>query len=390
MASRLRGCIQIQRVGIIGGGLAGLCCAYELRKAGVAPIIFEKEESCGGRIRNVTIGSNQVPIGAIMFTPEYSELVSLVKELGFEEEIERVPLAASALLLDGKPLRLNPLSIIKSGSISVKVKLEIRKISKLLARLEPWSYPKDLMKETLSQYLERKVSEETIELIIKPALNAFFQDSDQVAAGVGLQFLKSISKVHVLSNGNATITQALSRFLEESVLLRTEVNAVIEIKGRWRVQAATSWREVDSLVCATPLSKARRLFPQANILPLPYAQADVLVVKGKYRYNEFKILIDGDWKDSGIHSIKNFGPFQVIHSRTSSLKLDRFYDSFEIIASKHWKEALPIIEPGVEFQRVETNLPRLYLCGDFYLGGRMESAVRSAKAAARAILVNRS
>jgi protoporphyrinogen oxidase len=380
----------MQRVGIIGGGLAGLSCAYELRKAGIAPIIFEKDEQCGGRIRNLPVGASQIPIGAIMLTPDYTELISLIKELGLEREIHRISLSESALLVGKKPLQLNPSSIIKSRSLSLKTKLEIRKISKILAKLEPWSYPRELLKETLTQYLESLISDETINFIIRPAVNAFFQDSDQIAAGVGLQFLKSISKIHVLTDGNAVITQALSRVLEESILLRTEVNAAIGVKGKWRVQAATSWRELDSIVCATPLSKARKLFPDANILPLPYAPVTVLIVKGKFRYGEFKILIDGDWKDSGIHSIKNFGSVQIVHARSSTPRLEKFYEEWEVVHLTHWKEALPIIEPGVDFQSVETSLPRLYLCGDFYLGGRMESAVRSAKAVAQSILCNKS
>jgi protoporphyrinogen oxidase len=378
--------ITILKVGVIGGGLAGLTCAYELRKAGIAPIVFEKDVECGGRIKNITESASDVPVGAIMFTLDYTALISLMKELGLERAIERVSLSESTLLIGAKPLSLNPWSLVRSRLLPLGVKLEIRKLWKLIAQLDPWSYPQELMKESLTQYLQSRISEETVECIVRPAVNAFFQDADRIAAGVGLQFLKSIPRVHVLTDGNAMITRALSASLEESILMGTEVNAAIEVKGKWRVLAATSWRELDSLICATTLSEARKLFPSADIRRLAYAPVNVLVVKGSYRYGKSRTLIDANWKESGIHSIKNLGRLQIIHARTSTPNLDRFYDEWEIVHLKHWKEALPIIEPGMGFQQVETGLPHLYLCGDFYLGGRMESAVRSAKAVVASIL----
>jgi predicted NAD/FAD-dependent oxidoreductase len=245
------------------------------------------------------------------------------------------------------------------------------------------------MNVRLTEYLQGWISEEAVELIVKPAVNAFFQDANGIAAGVGLQFLKSLQKVHVLIGGNAMITQALSASLKDSIQLGTEVKAAVRENEKWKVQAGSSWIEVDSLICATTLTEARRLFPAASIQPLTYAPVNVLVVKGKYRYGNYRILIDAGWKESGIHSIKNFGPLQIVHARTSTPKLDRFYDGRDVVHLQHWDEALPIIEPGTNFQPLETGLPNLYLCGDFYLGGRMESAVGSAEAVVRSIVSRR-
>ncbi len=42
-----------KRVAIVGGGVAGIACAYYLRKQGHSPVIFEKDKSIGGMLARV-------------------------------------------------------------------------------------------------------------------------------------------------------------------------------------------------------------------------------------------------------------------------------------------------------------------------------------------------
>jgi protoporphyrinogen oxidase len=43
------------RVGIIGGGIAGLTAAHELSKAGHKVVLFEKHAELGGQVHTFTI-----------------------------------------------------------------------------------------------------------------------------------------------------------------------------------------------------------------------------------------------------------------------------------------------------------------------------------------------
>lgn len=47
---------QFIDVAIIGGGLAGLCAARELRRDGVDVVVFEANDRVGGHVLNKSIG----------------------------------------------------------------------------------------------------------------------------------------------------------------------------------------------------------------------------------------------------------------------------------------------------------------------------------------------
>ena len=42
---------------IIGAGISGLIAAYELEQAGYSPVVLEKADAVGGRVRTVENGS---------------------------------------------------------------------------------------------------------------------------------------------------------------------------------------------------------------------------------------------------------------------------------------------------------------------------------------------
>jgi monoamine oxidase len=49
-ATLLRAPKEKRRVVVVGGGLAGLSCAYELRKLGFEAIVLEGQGRAGGRV----------------------------------------------------------------------------------------------------------------------------------------------------------------------------------------------------------------------------------------------------------------------------------------------------------------------------------------------------
>lgn len=72
------------RVVIVGGGLAGLACAYDLKKAGIAATVYEASDRLGGRCwSNTTAFPGQVAEnGGELIDTGHRELRELARELG--------------------------------------------------------------------------------------------------------------------------------------------------------------------------------------------------------------------------------------------------------------------------------------------------------------------
>ncbi|BAT51301.1 putative phytoene dehydrogenase Rieske iron-sulfur component [Nostoc sp. NIES-3756] len=83
---------QAKSVVVIGGGLAGLACAYELSQRGFAVTLVEKSPQLGGKIASwqiEAVGETfMMEHGFHGFFPQYYNLKSIVAELGIKENFQ--------------------------------------------------------------------------------------------------------------------------------------------------------------------------------------------------------------------------------------------------------------------------------------------------------------
>ncbi|MBF2029882.1 MAG: FAD-dependent oxidoreductase [Oscillatoriales cyanobacterium C42_A2020_001] len=81
-----------QTVAVIGGGLAGLACAYELSQRGFQVTLLERSPQLGGKIASWDIEVNGEPLrmehGFHGFFPQYYNLWSLVEELKIQQNFK--------------------------------------------------------------------------------------------------------------------------------------------------------------------------------------------------------------------------------------------------------------------------------------------------------------
>ncbi|MDX2242148.1 MAG: oleate hydratase [Leptolyngbyaceae cyanobacterium bins.302] len=81
-----------QTVAVIGGGLAGLACAYELSQRGFQVTLLERSPQLGGKIASWDIDVNghsmRMEHGFHGFFPQYYNLWSLVKELEIQQNFK--------------------------------------------------------------------------------------------------------------------------------------------------------------------------------------------------------------------------------------------------------------------------------------------------------------
>jgi predicted NAD/FAD-dependent oxidoreductase len=92
------------RVGIVGGGIAGLGAAYTLKQHNISSIVFERNEFCGGRCSTRTIDGYKFDQGATSIAPrgktleevmlqelDTSELVTISRPIFVHESLRISP-----------------------------------------------------------------------------------------------------------------------------------------------------------------------------------------------------------------------------------------------------------------------------------------------------------
>ena len=109
------------RVGIIGGGAAGLAAAYELTRQGHYAQVFERAPFLGGQASTFDIGGGQLERGYHHLFVSDVDMAGLIEELGLGEKLawleSKVGLFYGGKVWDfGTPtdlLRFRPLSLVQ-------------------------------------------------------------------------------------------------------------------------------------------------------------------------------------------------------------------------------------------------------------------------------------
>jgi protoporphyrinogen oxidase len=77
---------------IVGAGLAGLACAYELAKTQRCQVsVLEAHDYLGGRVRSLPVHGLGVDFGGFIIYPWYTEFHRLLKELNLADKVEPLP-----------------------------------------------------------------------------------------------------------------------------------------------------------------------------------------------------------------------------------------------------------------------------------------------------------
>jgi protoporphyrinogen oxidase len=79
--------LKDRNIGIIGGGMTGLCCAFYLKKLGYNPTIFEPAEKIGGLSGCFDFAGNKIEKYFHHFFSTDTELIEFLTELGLANNI---------------------------------------------------------------------------------------------------------------------------------------------------------------------------------------------------------------------------------------------------------------------------------------------------------------
>jgi len=156
---------------IIGGGIAGLCAAWQLQQQGLPYTLLEATARVGGMIRSERFDGYVVDGGAESFITRKPELWQLTQSLGLTDRVVPASTGPSgaAVYNDGRPMRvpLGPLEFLATPLLSWRGKL------RLIA--EPLIPPRrDDGDETIAAFASRRLGAEASDRFISPILSGIY------------------------------------------------------------------------------------------------------------------------------------------------------------------------------------------------------------------------
>jgi protoporphyrinogen/coproporphyrinogen III oxidase len=302
---------------VVGGGISGLVCAYELRKARVDAQLLEESPLAGGVIHSERRDGYLLELGPQSFSGTPA-LHALCAELGIEKYlVQAPPQAPRYVLVDGelRAVPLNPPALLTSSLLSFATK-------KSLARdLVGHSQPPE-QDESVANFIRRKFSAELLERLAGPFISGIYAgDPERLSvraafpqvyeaeksAGSVIRGLKRARKTRKdngqrptllgFREGNETLVRVLAARLGSAIRLGTQVlEAERGPAGKGfelRILAGNRDETIvtDHLVLATPADVAGKLlcgvdpafepplctieYAAVAVVSLGYRQADV-------------------------------------------------------------------------------------------------------------------
>jgi len=271
-----------KNIAVIGAGIAGLTCAYELQKAGHTVEVFEREAYVGGRMSTRTKDDLPFDIGANHLINLYTEMRAYAEE--FDIEWERFNFVNYRLNLDG---RIIPLF----DGVSPKDKLKLAK-----AYIKYKNFPTTYLdSNTLVEY----DTDNAYDVAVEEMGQTFADNIVDTYVGV-YQFHRAheISRAGLLSQLNSTKTYTKDWYLHQTkggmialpqafadrlnVHLETPVQSVQALGDSVRVTTKDDAKEYDLVVMATTATVAQGMYenptkPQADVLAVPKYAESILV-----------------------------------------------------------------------------------------------------------------
>lgn len=267
-------------VAIIGGGLAGLCCAIHLKRAGVPYMLFEAGDALGGRVRTDEHKGFLLDRGFQVLLTAYPEC----KKMLDYEDLNLQPFYPGALVRhDGAFHRLadpwrRPLDAIESALSSVGTLTDKLKIAELRSHSQEGSLEDVLSRPettTLDALKTLGMSDGIIDRFFRPFLGGVFLENKLETSSRMLEFVFRMFATgnNVLpARGMAAIPEQLAKELPtSSVRLKCRVDSM----DQGTVTLPTGeWVDCKAVVVATEGPEAARLLGQ----PLRGAWRDVTCV----------------------------------------------------------------------------------------------------------------
>jgi oxygen-dependent protoporphyrinogen oxidase len=166
---------------VIGGGLAGIAAASELKAQGRAVLLLERGETLGGKAGTRVTPFGDFPTGPTSFNGRHPAFWRLLTRLGIDDRALRLsPKSGARFIVRGGKLEAihpNPLSVLSTGALSLTDKLSLARDFLSSSR---GASEED---ESLDAFLERRFGRPLVDHFFAAVLTGIFAgDLSQLSA----------------------------------------------------------------------------------------------------------------------------------------------------------------------------------------------------------------
>ncbi|MFB9903326.1 protoporphyrinogen oxidase [Allokutzneria oryzae] len=302
------------RVGIVGGGVAGLTAAHEVRRQlgdAVSITVFDQADRVGGKLRTVELAGRRVDVGAEAFVSRRREAFELIDELGLGGELVHPAAGVSpAVHAGGRTVGLPPRTFLGVPGDPSKLADVLSAEAAALAAAEAALPPVELGDEDVSvgRLLAERFGPEVVRRLVEPLLGGVYAGrADDLGLRATMGPLadaldKGATSITAAANaamgpppapgstrppvfgtlrdGLGGLVDALAASSAAELRLGTTVRALHRTAHGWRVETgpvpSPEFFEFDAVVVAAPSPAARKLFePIAPVAAAGYARIDV-------------------------------------------------------------------------------------------------------------------
>ena len=261
-------------VAIIGGGIAGLCTAYYLGKAGIRADIFEAEAEAGGLARGFDFEGLRVDRYYHFLCLPDRHLINLAQELGLKDSLVFCH-AQTNFFYEGKLYPFTyPLDLLNFSPISFSSRLKLGIQNLRWRSLREWELLDGI---SAKEWLISRLGEKAYQIIWHPLLAIKFGEyHDRISAAWlwhrihrAANSRKSLFHRQMMGcfqGGTETLIQRLRERITESrgrIFLNSPVQKILRKSGQaLSLQVSGADREYQSVVLAIPLPLASRILPR--------------------------------------------------------------------------------------------------------------------------------
>lgn len=395
---------------IIGGGVAGLTCAWYLHQAGIPFILSEADARVGGRVQTDRVEGFLLDRGFQVLLSEYPEVKSilsppLLRYRAFRSGAD-ITTPTGHLRLDNPfqhPSRIFSMLFSPVGSLLDKVRLYqlIRKVGTFREE--------DLLTQpgvsTLEFLQKRGFSQRMIDQFFKPFFGGVFLEFDLATSSRFFQFVfrQFFSGQAVLpAQGMGAIPQLLAdQVPSTSIRLNRRVQS---IEGKTITWASGETSEASHLVIATDAEQADRWLGEST--PRKYVETTctyfaapkvpgtqdpmlrlVAHPSGLIRHWTVPSLVQPSYAPAGEHliSITSLpGSPEAIQHEMKDMLGDEV-NHWRHLKSYHIPKSLSFFAPGSVPGALEVH-PGVFRCGDYLLYPSLNAAMKSGRLVAEKII----